>query len=157
MAIHIPFSIYSSTGGTDPSASLCKDCCSMTRTGPENYPPNGRKRKQAAIKGVRSPQPLGKGRVDLSQLRHETYTAYWDSLSKLWLTHRALNELDRRNKQNASPVRVTPAHRLDLDGETDSFKYPSQKLKRFAKHGGPDLRDLGGVSLARETSRSLLI
>ena len=30
-------------------------------------------------------------------------------------------------------------------------------MKRFARHGGPDLRDLRGVSLAREMSRSLLI
>lgn len=37
------------------------------------------------------------------------------------------------------------------------MKNLSKQSKPFAKHGGPDLRDLRGVTLAREISRLLLI
>lgn len=89
--------------------------------------------------------------------QQKTNIAYWDSLSKLWLTRRALDELNRRNRKRASSVRTTVARGLDLGDEADLLKNPSKKLKRFARHDDPDLRDLGGVSLARKTSRSLLI
>ncbi|EED23385.1 hypothetical protein TSTA_068120 [Talaromyces stipitatus ATCC 10500] len=34
--------------------------------------------------------------------------AFWDNLSEIWLTHNALQELDRRNKQ--APANVSPKH-----------------------------------------------
>ncbi|KAL8950809.1 MAG: hypothetical protein Q9222_003186 [Ikaeria aurantiellina] len=72
----------------------------------------------------------------------EAQTVYWDSLSKLSLTRRALRELDRRNKAAASePTAYRPTAHSTLP------KYPSNDLKRFARHGGPDLSDLIGVRL----------
>ncbi|OAA39188.1 hypothetical protein ISF_09861 [Cordyceps fumosorosea ARSEF 2679] len=57
---------------------------------------------------------------------------FWDSLSKVWLTPRALREKDRRNgAQPPAPVSaasVTPT-----------------TLARFARRGGPDLGYLRGV------------
>ncbi len=132
----------------------------MTVIAPEDQLLCGQKRRRGAIEehsttaAPQAPQKKAKRRRPSQQ---ETNTAYWDSLSKLWLTRRALNELNRRNRQKASPVRTTAARRADVGGETDSLKNLSKHLKRFARHGGPDLRDLRGVSLVRETSRSLLI
>jgi len=68
-----------------------------------------------------------------------------------------LDELDRRNRQRASPVRTTVARDLDLSNEPDLSKNLSKQLKRFARHDGPDLRDLGEISLASKMSKLLLI
>ncbi|OAA58132.1 hypothetical protein LEL_10897 [Akanthomyces lecanii RCEF 1005] len=56
---------------------------------------------------------------------------FWDNLSKVWLTPRALREKDRRN------------------GAQSSAKVPTASvtpitLARFARRGGPDLRHLRG-------------
>ena len=61
---------------------------------------------------------------------------FWDNLSKVWLTKRALRELDRRN--NKRPVQTYPTPEICL---TD--------LARFARRGGPDLGHLRGVSYTR--------
>ncbi|KAL9123877.1 MAG: hypothetical protein Q9217_006736 [Psora testacea] len=135
----------------------------MTTVAPANLPSCGRKRKRTAAEeehstiAATSPQPPWKRAKKPFQSQQEANTAYWDSLSKLWCTRRALKELDRRNRQTAIPVRITAARRLDLGREPDPLKYPSKQLKRFSRYGGPDLRDLTGVNLARDTSRSLLI
>ncbi|KAK5651101.1 hypothetical protein OQA88_13283 [Cercophora sp. LCS_1] len=62
---------------------------------------------------------------------------FWDNLSKVWLTPRALRELDRRN--DARPVPNPPAPAVYT---TD--------LGRFARRGGPDLRHLRGCPEPRD-------
>ncbi|KKZ62313.1 hypothetical protein EMCG_03285 [[Emmonsia] crescens] len=57
----------------------------------------------------------------------------WDCLSKVWLTRHALEELNRRTTELPS----SPERKLD---EVEA----SSRLKRFARHGGPDLCDLRG-------------
>ncbi len=125
----------------------------MTAVAPDQ-PLCGQKRRGGTIEEEHSttatPQHPWKKAKRSRQSQQDTNTAYWDSLSKLWLTRCALDELNRRNRQRASPVRTASARRQDLEGE------PGQ-LKRFARYGGPDLRDLRGVSLAQEMSISLLI
>ncbi|KID95607.1 hypothetical protein MAJ_08466, partial [Metarhizium majus ARSEF 297] len=59
--------------------------------------------------------------------------AFWDNLSKVWLTPRALRELDRRNKAN--PVATYSSASIGLI---------TTNLARFARRGGPDLRHLRG-------------
>lgn len=59
--------------------------------------------------------------------------SFWDDLSKVWLTTRALRELDRRNKHRPA----TPEA---------SGRFATKDLARFARQGGPDLRRLRGVS-----------
>lgn len=132
----------------------------------EDQPLRGQKRQRGAIEQEHSKtatqHPPWKNAKRPLQSQQETTTAYWDSLSKLWLTRRALSELDRRNRQRASSVRTTVAGRGNLRDakgvrqrkkkpkkttEQGVLKNPSKQLKRFARHGGPDLRDLGGVSL----------
>lgn len=61
---------------------------------------------------------------------------FWDNLSKVWLTPRALRELDRRNDK--SPITTSTATPSGATATT---------LARFARRGGPDLRHLRGVSL----------
>lgn len=90
---------------------------------------------------------------------------FWDNLSKLWLTRKALRELDRRNASPLSNLRYNldthrPATRFHpaekkrkhsvlyapyfLNGcDTQTLK----KLKQFAKAGGPDMSDLCEVTL----------
>ena len=135
----------------------------MTTVARKDHPTSGQKRPRGTIEEepssttAISAQPLWKKAKRRHQPRQETNAAYWDSLSKLWLTRRALDELDRRNRQRASPARPATTRRLDLGDEPGRSNSLSKQLKRFARHGGPDLRDLGGVSLGREISRLLLI
>ena len=109
----------------------------MTAVASEHQPLCGQKRRRGAIEEehstTRTPQPPWKRTKRRRQSQQETNTAYWDSLSKLWLTRRALDELDRRNRQRASPVRTTVARGLDLGDEIGLLKNPSKKLRRWAK------------------------
>ncbi|RFU33639.1 hypothetical protein B7463_g2715, partial [Scytalidium lignicola] len=61
---------------------------------------------------------------------------FYDSLSKVWLTRRALKELDRRTSQANSPQQpvLVPQHIYRED--------TWQQIKQFVRHGGPELRDL---------------
>ncbi|KAM3441687.1 hypothetical protein MY4824_001465 [Beauveria thailandica] len=67
---------------------------------------------------------------------------FWDNLSKIWLTPRALRELDRRNdakppaRNSAAFSRVSPT-----------------TLARFARRGGPDIRHLRGCPEPREATQ----
>jgi len=137
-----------------PYLTLCRVPCLMTAVAPEEQLLCGQKRRRSAIEEEHSipatPQLPWKKAKSRYQSRRETNTAYWDSLSKLRLTRRALNELNRRNRKRASPIRPTIAHGLDPSDEAGHLKNLSQQLKRFARHGGPDLRDVGGVSLTRD-------
>ncbi|KAH8708369.1 hypothetical protein GQ44DRAFT_743207 [Phaeosphaeriaceae sp. PMI808] len=91
---------------------------------------------------------------------------FWDNLSKLWLTERALRELDRRNDQASSPIRF-PYQRVTRSvlsqwKRKESNLRPTKRasdtfssltaghmydLKRFARHGGPNINDLRGYRL----------
>lgn len=93
----------------------------------------------------------------LFQLRKEANTVYWDSLSKLWLTQHILRELNRRNRQPATnSVRTRITRRSNLKGEL-AWENSKSEIKRFSRHGGPDLQDLRGVSLTYVILRPLLI
>ena len=90
-------------------------------------------------------------------------TAFWDSLSKIWLTRRALKELNRRTTRSAqkSPFlekkdekRLTrstyadwersrqPAQSAWLPVLNNSNTRLLNEIKRFARHGSLDLLDL---------------
>jgi hypothetical protein len=95
--------------------------------------------------------------------------AFWDNLSKIWLTKRALRELDRRNAQAApSPPRSphqrtrrpvprnfvveSERNRQTTQYTADYLRYEPRILKDiklFARHGGPDLSDLRNVRIIR--------
>lgn len=63
---------------------------------------------------------------------------FWDelsSISTIFVTRRALKELDRRNT-------LLSAGYLGRQSTSNSF---AGDIKRFARHGGPDLLDLRAV------------
>ncbi|KAH6955694.1 hypothetical protein BKA56DRAFT_234345 [Ilyonectria sp. MPI-CAGE-AT-0026] len=62
---------------------------------------------------------------------------FWDNLSRVWLTPRALRELARRNK-TPSPRCTAP------EVYSTALEVYSADVARFARHGGPDLLDLRG-------------
>lgn len=131
----------------------------MTQAAPEKLSCCGKRKRAATEKehsaiGATSQQPSWKRGQRSFQSQQEANTAYWDSFSKLWLTRRALTEFGRRNRQTARPVRTASPRRLDLGGEPDLLKYPSQQLKQFARHGGPDLRDVRGFPEAATPNSS---
>lgn len=108
------------------------------------------------------------------RLKHPTTVsqlpAFWDNLSKIWLTKHALKELNRRNRQPA-PSQPRSQHRRacqpvtrNVFGElkrncgatqsaSDFLRHCEpgilKELKIFARNGGPDLSDLKGVSITR--------
>jgi hypothetical protein len=92
--------------------------------------------------------------------------AFWDNLSKIWLTKRALRELDRRNTRAAPNPPHSPYRRVrrpvtrNFLSELKRNRQPTQDtadhircydlrnlkdVKLFARHGGPDLSDLRNV------------
>jgi hypothetical protein len=93
-------------------------------------------------------------------------SAFWDNLSTVWLTERALRELDRRNTQGVSNrllslQRRPVTRRAVTEWTTDKGKWQPatdylagctkdrmDEIKQLAKHGGPDLSDLKGVRLS---------
>ena len=128
--------------------------CLMTAVASDDQQLLGRKRRRGAIEQEHSAttklHPPRKKPKRRGQSQQETNAAYWDSLSKRWLTRRALNEVDRRNGQRVSPV--------ERNGDKPrQLRSLSKKLKFFAKDGGPDLCDLRGVSWTYKIARSLLI
>ncbi|OAA34506.1 hypothetical protein NOR_08451 [Metarhizium rileyi] len=66
---------------------------------------------------------------------------FWDNLSKVWLTPRALREIDRRNGARP-PVTTSPAPTV----------FTATTLTQFARRGGPDLRHLRGYPVPKHTA-----
>ena len=115
-------------------------------------------------------QPLLKKRKlsrSIYEASDQPPAAFWDNLSKLWLTKRALRELDRRNVEAApSPFSLRRRSYRPLTRHilVDEKKFSPQSgshfldhcavqylkdIKRFARHGGPDLSDVRSVCIAR--------
>jgi hypothetical protein len=63
---------------------------------------------------------------------------FYDSLSKVWLTHRALKELNQRRRQANSPQQPASTPRRIT-------RSALIQIQRIARDGGPDLGDLRGV------------
>ena len=87
------------------------------------------------------------------QARRAARDLFWDTLSKVRLTLRALREFDRRNavqsreQRCTSDLELSPCKRSFID--ISHLSAASLKnLKRFARCGGPSLVDLRGVSQA---------
>ncbi|KAI1271437.1 hypothetical protein F5Y07DRAFT_404413 [Xylaria sp. FL0933] len=93
--------------------------------------PQNRKR-QHADDGAQDEHPSKKIKSRGHHYSSNFSPEFWDNLSKVWLTPRALRELDRRNS-------IRPATE-----PTTSEDIYSKDLTRFARHGGPDLRHLRG-------------
>ncbi len=121
----------------DSCFTLCRVSCLMTIVASEHQSLCDQKRRRDAIEEehstTRTSQPSWKRIKRRHQSQQKTNTAYWNSLFKLWLTWRALNELNRRNRKRVSSVRITVARDLDLSDEIDLLKNFSKKLRRWVK------------------------
>jgi hypothetical protein len=103
----------------------------------------------------------------------EHHSAFWDKLSKIWLTKYALRELGRRNGKRVTQSTSRQVPQSVTRPITQSFRkgrrsaqtagellhtYTAEEAKDvqlFARHGGPDLSDLRGVCITTYP-RSLL-
>lgn len=65
---------------------------------------------------------------------------FWDTLSKVRLSRGAIREFDRRISQTRRQQRLAPSFGPLLSGAGTI-----QQLKRFSRHGGPDLTHVCGV------------
>ena len=135
------------------------------RSMPSLPPSNPRNRQRAEpIQLEKTSHPTPK-RQKLNRHRSQAASAYWDNVSKVWLTKRALKELDRRTRQprlNPHPVHQharRPATRsctAKLHCRTDYTVNPvdnydsriAKKIRLYARQGGPDLSELRSVRIA---------
>lgn len=107
----------------------------------------------------------------LPEIQKQFPAAFWDNLSKIELTKRAIEELDRRNSTPAAPSAqpLSKSDRLprrpitwrvlaeqerksqEIIPPTEYLSYCGSRglknIQRFARHGGPDLLDLRSVCL----------
>ena len=135
---------------------------------PELQSPNPRKR-QPSLQQNEIWRPASKRQKRSYHLNgSQPPPAFWDNLSKTWLTKGALRELDRRNAQTIiksprSPYQrpVTRTFLVEWKRNhqptlcADHFFHSSgrgllEDIKLFARNGGPDLSDLRGVRIVRD-------
>ena len=118
-------------------------------------PSKRRCRNEAASQPSNQPRNNKKQKCGLSQ-GSQPPARFWDNLSKIDLTKAALKELDRRNAQgqpNATHAlqrrglitRRSTARERNPPSVAAVLTRETQALKRFARHGGPDLGQLKGV------------
>lgn len=141
---------------------------------PEPQPSSPRKRPRLEQRPPQeSSQPSKRQKLDYPRGSRPP-TAFWDNLSTIWLTERALKEFDRRNTQLAPSAhrllyrrsyRPVTRHAVAEWKEKKENWEPTQaaaeflsrccstvclgEIKIFARHGGPDLSNLRGVRIAR--------
>lgn len=99
--------------------------------------PRDRKRRQADD----APRKIRRAKRAIKAHREREFfnfpPGFYDDLSKVWLTKLALREIDRPNEERSS-----------VDKPKSPVGLAPTDVARFARHGGPDLRHLRGVSLA---------
>ncbi|KAK7428985.1 hypothetical protein QQZ08_004497 [Neonectria magnoliae] len=104
--------------------------------------PQNRKRQRADESSRADIDPPAKKAKTRSEIDREAWESweyppeFYDRLSKISLNRRALKELDRRTRTRRSH----PSPPVSPSAGT----IRSRDLARFARHGGPDLRDLRG-------------
>jgi hypothetical protein len=141
---------------------------------------NSRKRQRSEpsapqLNGILQPQ-LKRQKLNHSTSGSQPSPAFWDNLSKIWLTNCALRELNRRSRQLVSSQPYSQSRRSrrpvtrNFLAELRSRRFTqsasdflrhcdpeiSKNVKRFSRNGGPDLSDLKGVSITRYPPRRTL-
>ena len=124
---------------------------------------NPRKRRRSGClipQQYRTCQHTSESTEHSSPSEFQLSAAFWDNLSKIQLTKRALEELDRRNSAAGSIPQPTCPRSNQLLTEPKKSSQPLtsaakflcycgasdlKDIKQSASHGGPDLSDLRGV------------
>ncbi len=116
---------------------------------------NLKRRRQAD----QEPSPKVDSQPQLKKQKHSHPShpppAFWDNLSKIPLTRRALRELDRRNSEEPPISRSRFYTRADRPVTRRFAAETREAAEGAAQHGGPDLSDLRGVSRRQALSSSL--
>ncbi|KAM3065768.1 hypothetical protein ACMFMG_010006 [Clarireedia jacksonii] len=121
---------------------------------------NPRKRQRTEQNPL--PSPPSSKRQKLQHHEHVEPPEFWDSLSKVWLTKRALRELNRRStvlRSSRFQARRPITRNFRAKQHKNAHKHisaagflrrcsprRSKDVERFARRGGPDLSDLIGYS-----------
>lgn len=153
-----------------PHDPVVDDSCYM----PESPLSNPCKRQHTEQYALQLIGPSGT-QLKKQKLNHPTTpsqppAAFWDNLSKIWLTERALRELNQRNSQSAPASNISPSQYLQprrpvtrrslaelkrnrrvTQSALDFLRHCGpgtlKDIKLSARYGGPDLSDLKGVSI----------
>lgn len=103
-----------------------------------------RGRKRRAEQDLAIPRTNGRPLVCKKQRRNteknQQHARYWDTLSKVRLSRRALREFDRRRETDTQH-----RHREGIQSSRGAFAF--RDIRDFARRGGPSLAHLRGVSL----------
>ncbi|KAF2419701.1 hypothetical protein EJ08DRAFT_621137 [Tothia fuscella] len=91
--------------------------------------------------GSQPQQPPTKRQKQSYSPKNKTPPEFWDTLSRVPLCYRALQEFNRRAEADR-PTPIAPQQRVEGNIEDDQVK----QLQRFARRGGPDLRSIRGYS-----------
>jgi hypothetical protein len=129
---------------------------------------NSRKRPHSELPSLHeTPRQLQKKHKVNHPSDSQLPAAFWDNLSKVWLTRNALRELDQRNNRAAQSVLphrqiskpVTRATLARWKKENQQATHPAAKfleyctpqllkdIQKFARLGGPDVSEIRGVSV----------
>jgi hypothetical protein len=118
---HLSFDLCPETSPSPFPSIYLLIIISMSSTREEIPPRRKRQHTEAGLSLDNSSDP--------SKRLKSSRAEFYDSLSKVWLTRRALKELDRQTRQANSPQRPAPPSQRVYPEETS-------KQKRFARHGG---------------------
>lgn len=139
-----PFYLFNSAFACRPLSRLrppfllfCLLITSMSSTREQNPPCLKRQRTEAGLLPDDASELQPSKRLKSRAKLHSA--AFYNSLSKVWLTRRALKELDRRTSKVNRPQRPASASRY-VDRE-----HTSKQIRIFARQGVPELGDLRGV------------
>lgn len=112
-------------------------------------PPRGKRQRAEAGPSLDDPSELQPSkRLKSSSDLHSS--AFYDSLSKVPLTRRALKELNQRTSEVTS-------HQRPIYSPRRVYREESLKeLQKFARHGGPELCDIRTVRLRSHCVRPFL-
>ncbi|PPJ53260.1 hypothetical protein CBER1_11823 [Cercospora berteroae] len=103
----------------------------------DDHPQRKRRRSLPARDDIEEQPSAKRRRADFDNYPPE----FWDALSKITLTRRALKEFDRRTAVKKSAPEVAVGKR-----STRLLRSDTKKLLHFAKNGGPNLNHLRGFS-----------
>ena len=112
--------------------------------------PSAKKRQRDTLESLPkdSPEDSPSAKREKRTSEAETYRwhrppSLWNRLSKVHLTRGALREFDRRSSRTEQLV-LTPRSSIN-----NTSGPGTKNVKRFSRHGGPDLTHIRGVSSVR--------
>ncbi|KAL8904592.1 MAG: hypothetical protein Q9171_006997 [Xanthocarpia ochracea] len=118
--------------------------------------PRPRKRQRDGLESLHKESPEDPPSAKRTKLTSEAGTyrwhrtpSFWNRLSKVHLTRGALREFDHRTSRAEQPVSI-PRFSTNT-----SFGPGTKSVKRFARHGGPDLTHIRGYAILTDQNDNM--